>query len=99
MGRAAVSELTFQVQDVTGQRVTSVREVPADSTVGELIDSTLAKMKLPGIDSKGRPMVYQARLEREGRHLHDSERVSDAVQNDDRVVLLPTVEAGGHRPA
>jgi hypothetical protein len=42
----------------------------------------------------GRPLTYHARLEREGRHLHASERVGDAVQNGDKVVLQPNIDAG-----
>ena len=99
MTTTAVSDLRIQVQDVTGQKTTSVSDIPPDSTVGELIDGVLAKMRLPDIDVTGRPLVYHARLTREGRHLHPSERVGEAVQTDDRVVLLPNVEAGGRRLA
>ncbi len=99
MATAAVTALEFRVEDVTGQKVTTFKSVPVDGTIRELIDDTLARMKLPATGPGGRPVAYQARLARGGRHLHDSERVSDALQNDDRVVLLPSVEAGGARPA
>ena len=99
MTTAAVNALEFRVEDVTGQKVTSVKSVPVDGTIRELIDDVMARMKLPKTGPDGRPVAYQARLARGGRHLHDSERVNDAVQNDDRVVLLPNVEAGGVRPA
>lgn len=97
MATAAVKELRLRVEDVTGQKMASVRNIPPESTVQELIDGVLAKMRLPDSDSVGRPVAYQARLEREGRHLHPSERLNDAVHTDDRVVLLPNVEAGGTR--
>jgi hypothetical protein len=97
MTTTTVSDLRLQVMDVTGQKTTSVSDLQPDSTVGELIDGVLAKMRLPDVDSEGRPLVYHARLTREGRHLHSTERVGDAVQTDDSVVLLPNVEAGGRR--
>ncbi len=99
MTTTTVSDLRLQVMDVTGQKTASVSDLQPDSTVGELIDGVLAKMRLPDVDSEGRPLVYHARLTRDGRHLHSSERVGDAVQTDDHVVLLPNVEAGGRRSA
>jgi hypothetical protein len=54
----------------------------------------LGQMNLPQNDVSGRPLTYHARLEREGRHLHASERVGDAVQNGDKVVLQPNIDAG-----
>ena len=95
MATAAATDLRLRVQDVTGQKMASVSDISPDSTVGELIDGVLAKMRLPDTDSEGRPLSYQARLEREGRHLHASEIVGDAMQTDDEVVLLPDVDAGG----
>ena len=99
MTTTVVSDLRIQVMDVTGQKTTSVSDIPSDSTVGELIDGVVARMRLPDVDADGRPVVYHARLTREGRHMHSSERVSESVQTDDRVVLLPNVEAGGRRSA
>ncbi len=54
---------------------------------------------VPENDSQGRPISYFGRLEREGRHLHRTEILGDAVQADDRITLLPNVEAGGWRRA
>lgn len=99
MATAAVSELKLHVQDVTGQKEKMVSDLKADATVGQLIDGLLARMKLPENDSQGRPISYFGRLEREGRHLHRTEILGDAVQTDDRITLLPNVEAGGSRPA
>jgi hypothetical protein len=82
------------VSDVTGQKVASVGGVPADCTIGEMIQGLLAEMQLPQNDGAGRPLVYHARLEREGRHLHGSESVADALQSGDMVMLTPNIAAG-----
>ena len=86
--------MKIKVSDVSGQRVAEVPEVPADSTVGELIAGLLPQMRLPEHDALGRDLVYHARLEREGRHLHASEVVGDAVRPGDRLTLLPNIDAG-----
>ena len=91
---AEVMERAFEVSDVSGQKVVQVGDVPVDATINELIDGLLARMRLPANDSGGRPLTYQARLDREGRHLGGSERVTDAVLPGDRVVLQPNVDAG-----
>ena len=85
----------LQVSDVSGQKSFSVSGVPHDSTVGELIQGLLSQMQLPHNDVSGRPLTYHARLEREGRHLHASERVGDALQTGDQLVLQPNIDAGG----
>ena len=85
----------LQVSDVSGQKSFSVSGVPQDSTVGELIQGLLSQMQLPHNDVSGRPLTYHARLEREGRHLHASERVGDALQTGDQLVLQPNIDAGG----
>jgi hypothetical protein len=54
-------------------------------------------MKLPRLGNGGRPLTYHARLEREGRHLHATEVVGEALQESDRIMLQPTIEAGGSR--
>jgi len=99
MATAAVSELKLHVKDVTGQKAKMVSDIRPEATVGELIDGVLARMRLPENDSLGRPISYSGRLEREGRHLHRTEIVGDAVQADDQITLLPSVEAGGLRQA
>ena len=94
MSATAVMETGFEVSDVSGQRVLSVSNVPLDATMGELLRGLVERMRLPANDSGGRPLTYHARLDREGRHLQGSERVADAVQPGDRVVLQPNVDAG-----
>lgn len=89
------SGLALEVADVTGQKRVQFNHVPPDSTVKELIEDSVPRMNLPEKSAKGRPFVYHMRLEREGRHLHSSERLADAVQTGDRLVLQPNIEAGG----
>jgi|WetSurMetagenome_2_1015567.scaffolds.fasta_scaffold322745_2 hypothetical protein len=85
------------ISDVTGQKLRNVGSVPADCTVGELIQGVLADMKLPRNDGAGRPLVYHARLEREGKALHGAQSVGDALQSGDKLVLTPNIEAGSCR--
>ena len=93
-------KLGFRASDVTGQNQVTADDVPIDSTIGEVLDGLLPRMQLPRKDSNGRSLTYHARLDREGRHLHRSERVGDALQPDDRLVLQPNEDAGGfHRQA
>ena len=92
MGKPETIELS--ASDVSGQKTATVSEVPPDSTVGELIQGLLAQMRLPRNDVEGRPLVYQARLEREGRHLNNAEMVGDALVQEDHVVLQPNIDAG-----
>jgi hypothetical protein len=93
MGNPQTTELGIQASDVSGQKVVSVRDIPADATVGELIRGLLDKMDLPQNEG-GRPLTYHARLEREGRHLQASELVGEALQEEDKIVLQPNIDAG-----
>ena len=71
--------------------------VPTGSTVAEFVRSMLGRMKLVDRDPDGRPLTYRARLAREGRLLNPNERVGDALEPDDEVVIAARVEAGsGH---
>lgn len=95
MGKPALAdEIEIEVSDVSGQKVFSVANVPIANTVGELINEVLPKMNLPRNDPSGAPLAYQARLEREGRHLHASERIGDALERKDRLTLQPNIDAG-----
>ncbi len=87
--------IDVRVADVSGQKHAEAKGVPADSTVGELIHGLLTRMNLPRNDVSGRPLTYKARLDREGRHLRASETVGEALQENDRIVLQPDVDAGG----
>ena len=88
-------EPRFEVVDVTGQKAVTVSKVADDATVSEIVRSMVGQMRLPSKDAEGRPLTYHARLDREGRHLLGSERVTEAVFPGDRVVLQPNVDAGG----
>jgi hypothetical protein len=85
----------LEVSDVSGQKTATVTDVPSDASVGELVEELLAELQLTRHDSSGRPLTYQARLDREGRHLLPSERVGDALHAGDRLVLQPNIDAGG----
>ena len=91
------STLEIEASDVTHQNRVSVDDLAMDFTVGQMLDELVPGMRLPRKDSNGRPLTYHARLEREGRHLHRSERVGDALLPKDRVVLQPNIDAGGER--
>ena len=65
--------------------------VPTNQTIAEFTRRVLGKMRLMDRDSAGRPLAYRARLAREGRLLNASERVGDALEPDDVVVIAPRV--------
>jgi hypothetical protein len=95
MGNAeSVLEIPLEISDVSGQKVFSVSNAPANNTVGELVHEMLGKMNLPRNDASGAPLSYQARLEREGRHLNASERIGDALERGDKLTLQPNIDAG-----
>ncbi len=86
---------TLEVSDVTGQKRLELNDVPGDTSVGEVIDALLADLNLSRTDVEGRPLTYQARLDREGRHLHASEKVAEATRSGDHLTLQPNIDAGG----
>jgi hypothetical protein len=95
MGKAETLEgIGLTVSDVSGQKVFRVPQAPPDATVGELVQSLLSQMNLPANDPNGQPLSYQARLEREGRHLNAAERVGDALETGDKLMLQPNIDAG-----
>lgn len=85
--------LRLRATDVGQRNPVQLSDVSIDLTIDELIQSLVPSMQLPVHDRSGRPLEYQARLEREARHLHRSERVG-ALQDDDEIVLHPSVDAG-----
>ena len=93
------AKLDILASDVTGQTVVNVDIDPGDRemSVGELLDGLVPRMKLPRLGNGGRPLTYHARLEREGRHLHATEVVGEALQPKDRIMIQPTIEAGSYR--
>jgi hypothetical protein len=90
----ALAGISLTVSDVSGQKQFDVSNAPADGNVGELIQEMLGRMNLPKNDSAGQPLNYHARLEREGRHLHASERIGDSIAPGDRLTLQPNIDAG-----
>ena len=87
-------EIPLEISDVSGQKIFSVANAPTGNTVGELVREMIGKMNLPRNDASGAPLTYQARSEREGRHLNASERIGDALQRGDRLTLQPNIDAG-----
>ena len=94
MGQAAAMTLGLRATDVSGQKTVRASAIPADATIGELVQGLLAKMGLSRNDTEGRPLQYYARLDRDGRHLNGSEIVGDALREDDEIVLTPNIDAG-----
>jgi hypothetical protein len=94
MATAAAMTLGLRVSDVTGQKTVRANAVPRSFTVSDLVQRLIRKMGLSSSDVEGRPLAYQARLDREGRHLHGTETVGDALREDDSIVLTPNIDAG-----
>ena len=94
MSATAVMETEFEISDVTGQKVLAVSGIPTDATIEDLVRDFIGRMRLPAQDTGGRVLTYHARSDRQGRHLLGSERVADAVEPGERVVLQPNVDAG-----
>ena len=92
MGRPET--ISLRASDVSRQKMATVGDVPTDATVGELVQELLGQMNLPQNDAGGRPLTYQPLLEREGRHLHSSEVIGQALQDEDQLVLQPNIDAG-----
>ena len=91
---AKQNRIDFNVADATGQKTTRVTGIDRERTVGDMLREVLPSLRLPATDSTGRPVVFRARLEREGRYLNESEVLGDVVQPEDRVTLQPNIEAG-----
>jgi len=94
MGQAAAMTLGLRVRDVTRQKTVRAAAVPTNATVTELVQGLIAKMGLARNDVDGHPLNYQARLDREGRHLNGAETVGDALREDDEITLAPNIDAG-----
>jgi hypothetical protein len=85
---------SITASDVTRQRRAGISNVPVNSSVGELLEVLLPRMRLNQQGHDGNPIQYQAHLEREARHLHPTERVGDVLQDKDHLVIHPRVTAG-----
>ena len=93
MGVVTQFAIDVEMSDVSAQKKLKAR-VPPDSSISELIQKSLGRLHLPPNDADGQPLSYQARLAREGRQLHGSERVGDALKPGDKVTLQPNIDAG-----
>jgi hypothetical protein len=71
-----------------------LRGIPADQSVGELVNTVVARMGLRHSDPEGRPYTYQARHEANGQALYSSEIVGDVLAEGDRIRLAPSIDAG-----
>jgi hypothetical protein len=91
------SGLDLLVSDVSEQKSARVLDVPRDATVGEVIARSLDRLRLAQHDTQGRSLTWQARLDRESRRLHSTERVGEALLPGDRLTLEPSVDAGRAR--
>lgn len=91
---ATTTTLDLRARDLSGQRRYALRAVPRERTVAELVKDLIGRMNLVDTDGAGRPLAYRARLDREGRQLHGAERVGDALQSDDELVITPFIYAG-----
>ncbi len=89
---STTDRMSLHVSDATGQKRIRVRE-HGEGTIGQLVDRLLPDLELPS-ESRGERLSYAARLEREGRHLHASERVVDALREDDELMISPSIDAG-----
>ena len=94
MAPTKTAPLELKVSDVSQQRVRTVEDVSQEATAAELVQSLIEDLNLPRNDRMGRSLSYRAMLRREGRHLGASERVGDAVESGDWVVLQPNIDAG-----
>jgi hypothetical protein len=86
--------LDFEAADVTGQHAAHLRGYPEDATVSDLVRELVDRLGLSRNDPSGLPYTYHARHEREGRHLHASEVVGEALKTGDRITLQPNIDAG-----
>jgi hypothetical protein len=94
MGVPENLSIGLEASDVSGQKTARIKDVPIDWSVGELVQGLLNQMNLPQNDTAGRPLTYHVLLEREGRHLHGSEVVGEAMETGDKVILQPNIDAG-----
>lgn len=84
----------IEATDFSGQRRFCVVGYPTDAKVGDLVRDLVARMGLRRADPQGRPYTYHPLLERESRHLLESEIVGDVfLESGDVVRLTPNINA------
>ena len=88
----AEATMSLTVEDFTGQVRHKASGIPRDATMGELIESLAARLRLPENDAQGRPVSYAARAH--GSSLNESDRIGDVLEDDEVVTLTQNVTAG-----
>jgi len=78
---------------MTGQR-SYVTELPLEASWGEAFGRILDRLHLPANPGDGEETVWTARLDREGRHLHNSEIVGDVLEPNDALTIQRDIAAG-----
>lgn len=92
MAATAPTTVDLFAQDMSGQKKFRLSQVPTQASVGEVVRGALARMGLGRQDAQGRELEYRARLD--GRQLHNSELVGDALRTGDELVLSRRINAG-----
>ena len=82
------------ISDISRQKSARVVDVPREASVGEVVQRSLDRLRLAQHDATGRSLTYQARLDREGRRLHASERVGETLRHLDELTLEYNIDAG-----
>ena len=85
--------MTLRFRDQSGQREYVARDIPVDALIGEVKESIVAAMNLPRNSPAGE-VEYKCRLDRESRHLHESEVVGQAAADQDLIQMQPEAVAG-----
>jgi hypothetical protein len=90
----ATKTMSFEVRDVSGQKSATVNDCPVDASVREVIPALLAQLSLPQNDLSG-PISHSLRRDSDGALLHDGDVVGEVVEPNSRLVLQPSIDAGG----
>ena len=89
-----VELISIEASDMHRQRRIKAK-LPPDGLVGEAVPEIANRLGLSTDDPvTGGRQTYQAYLERTNQHLGNSDRVSEVLQPDDRVVLHAEATAG-----
>lgn len=89
------STVTFDVQDVSGQKSATVRDCPTAATISEVLPALLDQLQIPVNDTEGNPMAHCLRRDSDGLMLHDGDVIGRVIEQGDLCILQPSVDAGG----
>ncbi len=90
------SEIELTASSVSRQKRVTLKGVPTDRTVGELLDGVLIKrLQLPRKDSEGRNVNFTLRRERDGVEVRRSDTIGESLRHGDHIVVQPKINAGG----